>query len=304
MPDETPVPVAARVHLAHAVLQAVADGAGVDVLHIKGPAIDPVLRGERARDADPAPATLTPRLSSVDADVMVRPSDLPRYMDALRAHGWTQVTAFLDEGLVQHSTAWFHPQLGQADVHYRFPGIGLAPEPAFDELWRDHRSADIAHQPCTVPSVTAQRLILLLHAARDPVAKSGDVQRAWHTATPPTQDEIRALAVELRADVALAAATGHLEDFRDRPEYDLWKLYSEGHSASGGFTKLLALSRAAPDGYRHVRLRVARHALRAVVHAPARLAASLPRRPTAREVAHAYRRLLRRALDVFRLGER
>lgn len=287
---QRPVPMAARVHLAHSVLQAVADRSGLDLLHIKGPAIDPAIALDRR--------------SSVDADVLVRPADLPRYMTALAANGWTQVTAFLDEGLVQHSTVWFHPQLGQADVHYRFPGIGLAPAPAFDLLWRDHEAAEIAHCRCAVPSVTAQRLILLLHAARDPGARHGDIERVWTTTTPDTQDEVRTLASELRAEVPLAAATGTLAKFRDRPEYDLWKLYSEGHSTSGGFTKLLALSKAAPEGYRHVRLRVARHALRAVVHTPERLAAAQTRRPTAREVARAYRRLLRRALDIFRLGER
>jgi len=288
--DAQSVPVAARVHLAHAVLQAVADASGAEILHIKGPAIEPGLAGDRR--------------TSVDADALIRPAHLERFLAGLAAHGWEQVTPFLDHGLVQHSTVWFHPQLGQADLHYRFPGIGLAPEPAFDRLWQDHATTEIAHQPCTVPSLPAQRLILLLHAARDPHARAGDVQRVWREATPGDQDAVRALAVGLRAEVALAAATGTLEDFRNHPEYDLWRLYSEGHSASGGFTKLVALSKAAPEGYRHVRLRVARHAVRALVLAPERLAASLPRRPTAREVAHAYARLLRRGRDIVTLRRR
>lgn len=292
MPDQASVPVAARVHLAHAALQSVANAAGADLLHIKGPAVHVDLRGGPDGRG---------RGTSVDADALVRPSHLSRFLGGLRVNGWSQVTPFLDRGLVQHSTVWFHPQLGQADLHYRFPGIGLAPEPAFDLLWRGRQATPIAHQPCTVPALPAQRLILLLHAARDPHARAGDVQRVWREATPADQESVRALAATLRADVPLAAATGTLEDFRDRPEYDLWKLYSEGHSASGGFTKLAALSKAAPEGYRHVRLRVARHAVRALVLAPERLAAGLPRRPTAREVARAYASLLRRGRDIVTL---
>ena len=154
MADAQSVPVAARVHLAHAVLQAVADASGAEILHIKGPAIEPGLAGDRR--------------TSVDADALIRPSHLSRFLGGLRVNGWSQVTPFLDRGLVQHSTVWFHPQLGQADLHYRYPGIGLAQEPAFDRLWQDHATTEIAHQPCTVPSLPAQRLILLLHAARDP----------------------------------------------------------------------------------------------------------------------------------------
>ena len=38
--DTSGMPIAARVHLAHAVVQHVAESVGVDLLHLKGPAFD------------------------------------------------------------------------------------------------------------------------------------------------------------------------------------------------------------------------------------------------------------------------
>ena len=44
MTDVVDVPLPVRVELAHAAVQVLADRAGVDVLHIKGPAVHPGLR--------------------------------------------------------------------------------------------------------------------------------------------------------------------------------------------------------------------------------------------------------------------
>ena len=61
-----------RIRLAHAALQATADGVGADVLHIKGYASMPGLyRVDRV---------------STDADVLVRPEHLQRFLGALREH--------------------------------------------------------------------------------------------------------------------------------------------------------------------------------------------------------------------------
>mgnify|MGYP003374684041 CR=1 FL=1 len=38
--DSQDIPVLLRVRLAHAVVQAIADECGADLLHIKGPAVD------------------------------------------------------------------------------------------------------------------------------------------------------------------------------------------------------------------------------------------------------------------------
>lgn len=77
------------------------------------------------------------------------------------------MTTLRSGGLVEHSTNWYHPQLGQLDVHVRFPGIQVEAGRAFEALWRDRGTQRVAHRACVVPGVTAQRLVLLLHAARN-----------------------------------------------------------------------------------------------------------------------------------------
>ena len=63
MHDRIDVSVWQRVQLGHAALQVVVDGADVDVLHIKGPALD--------RSLTPGPRY------STDADLLVRHSKVP-----------------------------------------------------------------------------------------------------------------------------------------------------------------------------------------------------------------------------------
>lgn len=245
MPDLPPVPAAVRIRLAHATLQAVADECGVDVLHIKGAALDATLQVARARTThdgngdSPAP----PRPSG-DADVLVRPEHLERYEKGLQRHGWQPKTRFTSGGVVEHAVDYWHPQLGKADVHARFPGISLTAPPAFERLWRDRTTQEIAHRPCQVPSQDAQRLVLLLHAARNGGATSADVPLAWTNATQAARDRIARLAADLGAEVALAAAIGQLSRYAHRREHDLLRLMSSGHP--GGFDLWLARVKAAP----------------------------------------------------------
>lgn len=278
------VPVRLRVHLAHAVVQAIADEARADVLHIKGPSVDPALRPEGR--------------SSADSDVLARPAHLPRLLAGLKRHGWQQVTGLHSTDLIRHSTNWYHPQLGQLDIHVRFPGIQAPPKDAFDALWRGHRTQDIAHRPCVVPDETAQRLILLLHAARSIHAHSADVKAAWGDASDPAREQTRALASELDAEVALAAATGELDQYRDRREYDLWRLYTQNQTTTAGFSRIAAEAKAAPADARFVRLRLIGYAVGVVFRMPQRLEVDSGRRPTFREVLAAYGAYVRRATDV------
>lgn len=277
------VPVKLRVHLAHATVQVIADQAGADVLHIKGPATAARLRtGER---------------TSVDADVHVRPSHLRRLQRGLRSQGWQQVKRTVSGGLVEHSTNWYHDQLGQLDLHVRFPGIMAQPERAFCHLWEGRTTQPIAGHLCVVPGLAAQRLLLLLHAARALDSCDDDVHAAWRQASDVERAEVLALAADLKAEVALAAATGRLEQFRGRPEYELWRLYADGESTTAGFRRARAVIGAAPDGASLRRLRLGWYVLYAVVRMPWRLAAATGRRADAREIWTAYRTFLRRALD-------
>lgn len=252
MSDLPPIPLIVRTRLAHATLQAIADACGADLLHIKGAAVDPSLLPTRP-DA-PADATVEqralPRLSA-DADVLVRPAHLKRYQAALKRFGWQRKTRLYSGGAVEHSEDWWHPELGSADVHIRFPGIRIAPERAFTDLWRERQSKGIAGRQCPGPDVDAQRLLLLLHAARNGGPASADVGPTWTSATVAQKARARDLAFAFGAEVALAGSTGHLGDYADRAEYDLWRLL--GEPDADVFNLWLAFVKAAPTVLDRVR---------------------------------------------------
>lgn len=206
------IPIGARVHLAHAVVQHLAESAGADLLHIKGPALLPGLRPSTRR--------------SNDVDVLVRPSHLHRLIAALEGAGWSKRTDFATGSVFAHAANWWHDDWGWVDVHVHWPGVRLAPEAAYAVWSADAGTQDIAHLPCPVPDSTGQLLVLVLHAARS--TDRSDVDYAWARADEEQQAAVRRLARTLDADVALAAALGELEQFRDDPAYALWKHLSQG----------------------------------------------------------------------------
>ncbi len=276
----TTLPVRLRVHLAHATVQAIADEARADVLHIKGPATEPALRPESR--------------TSADADVIVRPSHLKRLLRGLKRHGWVKVTSLRSGGLVEHSTNWYHAQLGQLDVHIRFPGIQIEGERAFDELWRDVSTQEIAHLRCRVPSSSAQRLLLLLHAARDVRRRASDIRVAWDEATDAQRSRVESLARDLRAEVALATATGRLEEYRDNREHALWHNFA--NRSADDVELWTFFMRAAPDGIRLSRWRSARYVSSVIFFLPTRLRRQVGRPLRATEITHAYWQLAQAAL--------
>ncbi len=207
-------PIAARVHLAHAVVQKLAEDAGVDLLHLKGPAVLPGLRAEGRH--------------SSDVDVLVRPGHLSRLVAALESIGWEQRTTFAAGSVFEHAANWWHDDWGWVDVHVTWPGVTVDDEQAFDVFARGSIQRPIAHRDCPVPGRTAQRLILVLHSARS--GGTTDADHAWVAAEPGEQDEVRALAAELGAQVALAAGIGELELHRHDPTYALWRHVTEGGS--------------------------------------------------------------------------
>ena len=207
-------PIAARVHLAHAVVQKLADDAGIDLLHLKGPAVLPGLRAEGRH--------------SSDVDVLVRPSHLSRLVTAVESVGFEQRTGFATGSVFAHAANWWHDDWGWVDVHVSWPGVTVDAEQAFDVLARDRVVRPIAHRDCHVPDRTAQRLILVLHSARS--GGTADLDHAWSGAEPHEQDAVRALAAELHAEVALAAGIGELELHRHDPTYLLWRHVTQGGS--------------------------------------------------------------------------
>lgn len=283
------MPHAVGVQFSHASLQALAEDHDIDLLHIKGPAVHPDLL-----ELDASGNSVARR--SVDADVLVRPADVGRFFRVLADHGWRVAFHFEDGSAFEHAATLEHDTLEHVDVHRRFPGIGVAAEAAFERLWSERATAVIAGQPCWVPSLIAQRLLLILHAVRGGAGeRHTDIRRTWSDATDAERTAVQRLAEELGAEVALAAATGRLEDYRNHREYRLWRLLASGRHTLPELW--WARVRAARTPWAAVRVGV-----RMVLPNPNRMTQWLGRRPTARELADAYAdRLHLAAREVARL---
>jgi len=253
----TPIPLYARVNLAHAAVQRIAEAAGVSLLHLKGPA---VLRGLRREG----------RFSS-DVDVLVHPDHFGLFEDALQAHGWTPSSHLESGSAFAHAANWWHPHWGYVDVHAHWPGPTVSPEDVFAAFSEESFDQPIAHLPCPVPGRTAQILVLLLHTARG--SNSADLDLAWHAQPEEQQRLVLELGARLGAHVAIAAALGDLDAHRDDTSYDLWRFYREG---GGRLDEWRARYRAArtPSARLHVLLFAARvnrdHLAVELGHTPAR----------------------------------
>lgn len=235
------IPIWARVHLTHAVVQAIADEVGADVLHVKGPALDPSLR-------------TAPRLSS-DVDVLVRPGHLASLLAGLVRHDWSLHTDFEEGSSFGHAANYRHPSWAYVDVHRLLPGPTAGPETVFEQLWTQRRQQQIGHQPCWVPSLTGQVLVVALHSAR--AHHRGEVE-AWELASPGQREAARALARRIGAEVPLAAALGELESYLDHPDHDLWRYWSS--ESEDPLTEWRERMRASPTlrGRARLLLRMAR----------------------------------------------
>ena len=217
MTEEALVPPAVRVELAHAAVQRLSEDAGVDLLHIKGPAVHPGLRRRSGGGSD--------------VDVIARPEHVARLMATLVDHGWRVETDFTSGSAFDHAANLYHPSWGLLDVHRTYPGMDRDPSGAFSTLWGRRGSVQLAHVACPVPDPLAQSLVLLLHAARTPLpggTPHPDTAPNWDERTPEDRELIRALATETGSTVGLAAATGTLADHAHDPEAALWRVFTDG----------------------------------------------------------------------------
>jgi len=266
------VPLDMRLRFGRAAVQVMADRVGADILHIKGDAVDPSLRSHRV---------------GTDVDILVRPADVDRLDRAIREEGWRLYSTFTMGSPFGHAQTYLHESWGYLDLHRSFPGIRLDPASAFELLGRDGGVIDEVGVSCRVPGIDAQAVILLLNAARDVGGGPADVERLWNDASPDDREKRSRLADDLRARVALAAATGDLEHYRGEPEYTLWKAISEGGPRSAEWWGRV---RAAST---------LREAVALVFRAPwvnvERLTHELGRTPTRTEVMREFFRRQRRA---------
>lgn len=207
--SESEIPMKVRLHLAHGVLQALADRADARVLHIKGVALHPALSEGRR--------------PSTDCDLLVAPEDVDTMITALENASWHRVTTFEHGSVFAHAATYYHSVWGTVDLHRWFPGLHRDASAAFDALWADHVLVDQGGRPTAVPSLIGQRLLLLVHAARTGgFGAAGDVERAWTQAPEVEKAEVEALAQQLDAVVPLAIATGREHEVFGLPQARLW----------------------------------------------------------------------------------
>lgn len=261
--SQVSVPLSVRLRFGHAAVQHVADRIGVDLLHIKGAAVDPSLRPGG--------------YSGSDVDVLVRPSHVAALDQALREHGWTLYSTFVHGSPFGHAQTYLHDAWGYIDIHRYFPGIRLEPSAAFELFWADRHTVEIAGVGCRVPDLAAQSVLLALNAARSAKGSRADVLTVWVDADEDRRAEISRLVQRLHAEVAFAAATGDLDRHRSDREYRLWKVVSEGGSRAAEWRARIA---AAPSFGTGVRV-----ALRATLVNVDHLAHRLGRPPTRGEIA-------------------
>ena len=196
------------VHLTHASLQEIATRVSADILHIKGPT-DAPLR--------------TRRHDSTDADILVRPAHMDRFLAGLEAAGWSRLTEFENGSPFGHASNYEHPAWASADVHREIPGLRADAPEVFERFWTGRQMAQIAHRECSIPAPQAQILIQVMHVAR---SHGVDRPETWENAGDELRAGARALAAELKGEVAFAAGLDELDAFRDTRDYALWKHWS------------------------------------------------------------------------------
>lgn len=276
---EVAVPLAVRMEMCHAALQHLADRAGADLLHLKGVAAEPRWRSSSG---------------GTDADVLVRPSQVRRFVAAVEAAGWQRRSRFQTGSPFGHAQTYWHDHLGYADVHRFFPGMG-ADDATFDVLWGDRGGVELASVPCAVPSRAGQALVMVLNATRNRSVEPWPASLA----EDPLADEVRALVPRVGAEVAFAAALGELDRMRDHREHDLWRAITTG---SGRVEEWRARVKAQPTLAGKVAT-----VLRAPLVNTEHLANTRGRPPSTREVAQEFvDRLRRGAVEIWgaRTGRR
>ncbi|MFC0674721.1 nucleotidyltransferase family protein [Brachybacterium hainanense] len=274
----THVPTQVRLRLAHGVLEHHARSAGVELLHVKGVALHPQLAEGRRR--------------STDCDVLVRPAQVPVFTAALAAEGWEQITTFAHGSVFMHAATFHHTVWGTVDVHRSFPGLDRDPGASFAQLWDGHEEMLLGGVPCAVPALRPQRLLLLVHAARDATGHARhDLDVSWTRVDASEQERIDALARDLGALVPLAIATGRPELARGGPGEHLWTAlhanadargvraarWRDAHGLRERLRLLVEAARVNPD---HLALRLGHRPDRAELRREwwARLRRALPRR--------------------------
>ena len=249
-----------RVRLAYARITHLLDRVGIRGLHVKGYATEPGVYPEHRR--------------SSDVDLLVHPADATAVIELLHAHAWEPVADFSEGSIFQHAATLWHDQLGYVDVHRLFPGLGASPEAAFDALWSEHAHLVIAGRPVPVPSPRHQRLVVIVHAARDPFRGGLDVRHIRESLPAESWAALREEAHRLHAGAAWHVATGEAADGVDSRQLTLFAALHESQSglelfrtrwqsAATARERAVLVARTIPVNRPHLQMRLGRPVTRA-----------------------------------------
>jgi hypothetical protein len=204
-------PVSARAwsELLHAEVGYLLGKGGIPCLHIKGPTVAHWLYEDGDRDWG-------------DVDILVPPS---RMDDAIAVLSGADILG-RDPGLGwrtggDHAITLMlgtsgHMGAAEVDLHHRFVGIGLAPERAFQELWRRREPAPLAHVDVWFPDLPSRALLIGLTTARAASPKAlEDLRRLVAGTTAEDWEALIWLARRLDALPALRAGLELLPEGRD-----------------------------------------------------------------------------------------
>jgi hypothetical protein len=237
--------IAERVDRAASRVLDVFEEAGIDLLVLKGPAHAAWLYDE----SDPR--------GYADIDILVAPAELARGGAALEAADFAlQFDQATDPDLwtEAHAQTWRGNGPTTVDLHWRVPGVELAPEVAWPRLWETRSPLTLAGREAAMLSEVARTVHLATHVAQH-AGTSGvaleDLRRGLVRLQPGLWEEAALLSRELDAGDAFAAGLrvlepegGELAARLGLPETTLrWTLMSEG-AAPFGTVALLRLGEA------------------------------------------------------------
>ncbi|MEU3847570.1 hypothetical protein AB0E44_11360 [Micrococcus terreus] len=111
------------------------------------------------------------------------------------------------------------------DIHRVVPGVGLPPEEAFEKVWAEHKTVQIAEYPCAVPSADHQMAVIILHEARSGATRQPDVDHIRAQLSEEQRLHLRGIALLKarlqteqsclkRAELIAYAATPNLDHLR------------------------------------------------------------------------------------------
>lgn len=202
--------------LVYALVQRVADGAGIRCFFIKGPALH--LQGLRERE------------HSGDVDVWCDPARWDDLAEALEPWGWVRQPDPWRGTSIHHTATMTPTSWGcEIDVHRRLPGLTLDDRDAFAAVFARTTLLRYAGVEVAVPEVATHAVLAAVHAVRPEIGAGrrtegvSAVATALLSATPDPASRARDVGAAAVLRGELTAVTGALVDVPEDAEPVDWE---------------------------------------------------------------------------------